>query len=78
MVQKALSRLSPKYRDVLILHAVEGFSGEEIAEILSIRPKTVWSRLHRARNQLQGFMNRQSFGSCSKAEAEVAFQGRGS
>jgi DNA-directed RNA polymerase specialized sigma24 family protein len=37
---------------VLILHAVEGFKGEEIADILGIELNTVWSRLHRARKRL--------------------------
>jgi len=46
---RVLNRLPREQRDVLLLHAVEGFTGEEIAEILGIRPKTVWTRLHRAR-----------------------------
>jgi len=46
---RVLDRLPREQRDVLLLHAVEGFTGEEIAEILGVRPKTVWTRLHRAR-----------------------------
>ena len=46
---RVLDRLPREQREVLLLHAVEGFTGEEIAEILDIRPKTVWTRLHRAR-----------------------------
>jgi RNA polymerase sigma-70 factor (ECF subfamily) len=46
---RVLSQLPSEQRDVLLLHAVEGFTGEEIAQILGIRPKTVWTRLHRAR-----------------------------
>jgi RNA polymerase sigma factor (sigma-70 family) len=44
-----LERLPPAQREVLVLHAVEGFDGEEIARILDISPGTVWTRLHRAR-----------------------------
>lgn len=46
---RVLDRLPQEQREVLLLHAVEGFTGEEIAQILGIRPKTVWTRLHRAR-----------------------------
>lgn len=51
-VQRGLDRLSTGQREVLFLHAVEGFTGEEIARLLGIRPKTVWTRLHRARAQM--------------------------
>ena len=46
---QGLGKLTAGQREVLYLHAVEGFTGEEIAGILGIRPKTVWTRLHRAR-----------------------------
>ena len=46
---RVLDRLPKEQREVLMLHAVEGFTGEEIAEILGIKAKTVWTRLHRAR-----------------------------
>lgn len=49
---QSLEKLSAGQREVLFLHAVEGFTGEEIAEILGIRPKTVWTRLHRARQRM--------------------------
>jgi RNA polymerase sigma-70 factor, ECF subfamily len=48
----SLEKLPEGQREVLFLHAVEGFTGEEIARILGIRPKTVWTRLHRARQRL--------------------------
>lgn len=51
-VQRALESLPPPQREVLLLHAIEGFTGEEIARILRIRPKTVWTRLHRARRAM--------------------------
>lgn len=47
----ALSRISPKHRDVLMLH-LEGFSGPEIANILGVRENVIWTRLHRARNKI--------------------------
>jgi RNA polymerase sigma factor (sigma-70 family) len=51
-IARAMSALPAVQRDVLLLHAVEGFSGEEIAEILGIRHETVRTRLFRARKKL--------------------------
>lgn len=51
-LRHALARLPTGQREVLLLSVVEGFTGEEIAEILGIRPKTVWTRLHRARRAM--------------------------
>jgi RNA polymerase sigma-70 factor (ECF subfamily) len=46
---RVLASLPRAQREVLVLHAVEGFEGEEIARILGISAGTVWTRLHRAR-----------------------------
>ena len=50
---EVLDTLPPKYRAVVHLHYVEGYSTEEIAEIAKCRPSTVRSRLRRARAQLK-------------------------
>ena len=50
---RTLERLPPKHRAAVHLHYVEGYSTEEIAEIMHCRPATVRSRLHRARAQLR-------------------------
>ncbi|MFR4803661.1 MAG: RNA polymerase sigma factor [Eggerthellaceae bacterium] len=52
-VWRVLDTLPPKYRAVVHLHYVEGYSTEEIAEIAKCRPSTVRSRLRRARAQLK-------------------------
>jgi RNA polymerase sigma-70 factor (ECF subfamily) len=44
-----LARMSEKRRTTFILFEVEGYSGEEIAQIQSLSLKTVWTRLHHAR-----------------------------
>lgn len=49
----ALSRLSPKYREVLYLHYLEGYKVDEIAAILGTKSGTVKSLLHRGRNLLK-------------------------
>ena len=57
-VQLALESLSPKLREVLILHAVEGMTGDDIALALGIRTSAVWVRLHRAREQMRNTLGR--------------------
>jgi RNA polymerase sigma factor (sigma-70 family) len=49
----ALEDLPEDFRTVILLCDIEGFSYEEIAEILQIPIGTVRSRLHRARNTLK-------------------------
>jgi len=52
-VQECLSQMSHQARQILILRDVQGFAYEELSEMLSLKPGTVKSRLHRARNSLQ-------------------------
>jgi len=47
-----LARMSAKRRETLILFEVEGYSGQEIAELQGVPIKTVWTRLHHARRDL--------------------------
>lgn len=46
---RTLEQLPRKHRAAVHLHYVEGYSTDEIAEIMHCRPATVRSRLHRAR-----------------------------
>ena len=48
-VHQALDRLPPKYKAVLTLRDIQGFSCEEISEIVDCTNATVRWRLHRAR-----------------------------
>ena len=48
-----LATLPQKYRMILTLREVKGFSYEEITRVLKISPGTVDSRLHRARKLLR-------------------------
>lgn len=48
-VQASLDRLPPKYKAVLTLRDIQGFSCEEISEIVGATNATVRWRLHRAR-----------------------------
>jgi RNA polymerase sigma-70 factor, ECF subfamily len=52
LLQLALSRLPLEEREVLTLRELDGFSGDETAEILQISLAAMKSRLHRARIHL--------------------------
>ncbi|HHT85405.1 MAG: RNA polymerase sigma factor [Bacillota bacterium] len=52
-----LNDLEPHYRAVVILCDVQGYSYQEIAEILDTSLGTVKSRIHRARNILRKLMD---------------------
>jgi RNA polymerase sigma-70 factor (ECF subfamily) len=55
-VQRALNRLSPEHRAVLILKDMEGQKYETMAEILQVPIGTIRSRLHRARSELREWL----------------------
>jgi RNA polymerase sigma-70 factor, ECF subfamily len=50
---RLLERISDKKRTVFVLFELEGLPGEEIAHIVGCPLKTVWTRLHHARRELQ-------------------------
>ncbi|TNE91537.1 MAG: RNA polymerase sigma factor [Deltaproteobacteria bacterium] len=51
-IDHALRALPAGQREVLVLHVVEGLSGQEVAETLGLSENAVWVRLHRARKTL--------------------------
>jgi RNA polymerase sigma-70 factor (ECF subfamily) len=53
VLHRAIGQLSEKLRAIIILKEVEGFSYEEIAEVLGCSRGTVKSRLFRARERLK-------------------------
>jgi RNA polymerase sigma-70 factor (ECF subfamily) len=57
-VSRALADLANEQRQIVLLADVEGYSYQEIAEIVGCTVGTVRSRLHRARGQLRGLLNR--------------------
>jgi RNA polymerase sigma-70 factor (ECF subfamily) len=52
-IYKAIRNLPPKFRQVIILRDVQGFSYEEISSIIKVPLGTVKSRVNRARLRLQ-------------------------
>ncbi len=53
VIQREINRLSPKFREVIILRDIQNLSYEEIATILRVPIGTVKSRVNRARLRLQ-------------------------
>jgi RNA polymerase sigma-70 factor (ECF subfamily) len=52
-LERAIASLPKGYREVLVLHDVEGYTHLEIAELLGIEPGTSKSQLSRARRALR-------------------------
>jgi len=59
-LDKAIAQLAPGYRTVFVLHDVEGYEHEEIAEMLGISVGTSKSQLHKARMRLRDWLASQS------------------
>src|SRR5207302_1060810 len=55
-IERAIARLRPEYRSCILLRHVEGHSYEEIARILELPLGTVKTYIHRARNELRGYL----------------------
>lgn len=53
IIQRALSKVKPVYREVVILRDIQDLTYEEIAEITGLSIGTVKSRINRGRAQLQ-------------------------
>ncbi|MDD5759823.1 MAG: sigma-70 family RNA polymerase sigma factor [Desulfobulbaceae bacterium] len=51
-LQRALQKISPKFKVVIVLKEMEGLTYEEIAEVLDVSMGTVKSRISRAREEL--------------------------
>ena len=58
IVQAAIDRLPEDFRQVFMLRGVEQLSIAETAELLDIKPATVKTRFHRARQMLQELLHR--------------------
>jgi RNA polymerase sigma-70 factor, ECF subfamily len=58
VVEHAIDELPEAFRLVFITRVIEGMNVEETAEILSLKPETVKTRLHRARAMLRDNVER--------------------
>jgi RNA polymerase sigma-70 factor, ECF subfamily len=60
-LRAALDQLSPKRRTVVVLHDLEGFSVDEVAEIVEAMPRAVRSRLRDGRRALAELLTRDPY-----------------
>jgi RNA polymerase sigma-70 factor (ECF subfamily) len=67
-VRRGLAKLPDKYREVLVLQVIGGYTGTEMAEMLELPRATVNTRLFRARQQLREIL--ESGGGMSAAREE--------
>lgn len=58
IVGKALQMLDPKFRIIVVMRMLEGYSTKETAEILELPVGTVLSRLSRAQEQLRSILKK--------------------
>ncbi len=58
LVDKALKSLDPKFRVVVVMRMLQGYSTKETAEILDLPIGTVLSRLSRAQKQLKDILEK--------------------
>ncbi len=56
-VDAAMARLPIELRSVLVLSTIEGYPGDEVAEICGCTRTTVYWRLHKARKLLKRYLN---------------------
>ncbi len=59
-LKNAVAQLPPGYRNVFVLHDVEGYEHEEVARLLGISVGTSKSQLHKARLKLRGLLIKQN------------------
>lgn len=57
-LERGIEALPHGYRQVLVLHDVEGYTHEEIGRLLGIEPGTSKSQLFHARRRLREFLSR--------------------
>lgn len=62
MVQECIGALEPDFREVVVLREIQGYSYEEIGDILNVAEGTVKSRLFRAREILRDTLKRRMGG----------------
>ena len=58
-LERAIARLSPGYRTIFVLHDVEGYEHNEIAEMMGCSIGNSKSQLHKARLKLREILKRQ-------------------
>ncbi|WP_047153179.1 RNA polymerase sigma factor [Aneurinibacillus tyrosinisolvens] len=63
-IEEAMQKLSPEHRSVIVLRDIQGFSYDEMADMLQIPVGTIKSRLHTARLTLRSELTSGERGEC--------------
>jgi RNA polymerase sigma-70 factor (ECF subfamily) len=58
VVSKALQKMEPKFRIILTMRMLQGYSTKETAEILNLPMGTVLSRLSRGQEQIKKILEK--------------------
>ena len=58
MLERLFEKLTESERATLVLFEIEGYSGEEIAQIQGVPLNTVWSRMYKSRRKLKGWLTK--------------------
>jgi RNA polymerase sigma-70 factor (ECF subfamily) len=53
LLERLLGKLNESERAAVVLFEIDGYSGEQIAEIQGVPVNTVWARIHKARKKLK-------------------------
>jgi len=61
LVWRAIESLSPIHRQIIILRDIDGYSYDEIADMLSLEEGTVKSRINRARKAVKEYLEKRNF-----------------
>ncbi len=68
-LEKAIRDLAPGYRIIFVLHDIEGYEHNEIAEMLSCSSGTSKSQLHKARMKLRTLLTARNAAACDRSAA---------
>jgi RNA polymerase sigma-70 factor (ECF subfamily) len=64
-IEEAIAALPPAQREVIVLHDVEGFFGDDVGKILGVSSANERVLLHRARAKIRATLERHFDGSRS-------------
>ena len=56
LLERLLGKLNASERAALVLFEIDGYTGEEIAQIQGVPLSTIWTRVYNARKKLKGWL----------------------
>ncbi|MDD8025440.1 MAG: sigma-70 family RNA polymerase sigma factor [Acidobacteriota bacterium] len=71
IVRQALGRLEPRFRQVVVLRLIDGYSVRETADILRLPQGTVLSRLSRGQDRLKAIVDGLAAAECGSRERRI-------